>query len=334
MATASYADELKVKISEKYKPPCKISLPVTYSQRLALNKQLLDSTPDYDFGFETSVVEKMRELKNARMAQMEEREKRMADARKMFEERIVMANKEERETVCYKQAGQNHILTPSLAPTYSTILTPVPLTNHEPSKSLIEQRKPFNISDFETDTSSPFDNMELKSINDLEVLAQVLKNDGYSQKATTSYVAPAVSAYSHVNGYYCQPSAFGAQQTNEYRSVPDIMKSLERELNSTHINNASKSRVTSSTETRGLMNPLDALPKDQQALCQSIGSMGFPLDRVARVCQTVGGDYKKIVEHLLALSELLDLGFSERDASKALLLNGNNRDKALDELIS
>jgi len=40
------------------------------------------------------------------------------------------------------------------------------------------------------------------------------------------------------------------------------------------------------------------------------------------------------VDHLLALSELLDLGFSEKPASEALLINGNDRDKALDLLIS
>ena len=34
----------------------------------------------------------------------------------------------------------------------------------------------FNYKDFEVDTSSPFDNIELKSINDLDVLAQVLNN--------------------------------------------------------------------------------------------------------------------------------------------------------------
>lgn len=35
--------------------------------------------------------------------------------------------------------------------------------------------KNINLSDFESDTSSPFDNMELKTINDLEELASVLK---------------------------------------------------------------------------------------------------------------------------------------------------------------
>lgn len=41
----------------------------------------------------------------------------------------------------------------------------------------------FNYKDFEGDTSSPFDNLELKTINDLDVLAQVLHN---TQLKTTS----------------------------------------------------------------------------------------------------------------------------------------------------
>lgn len=40
----------------------------------------------------------------------------------------------------------------------------------------------FNIKDFESDTSSPFDNMELKTINDLDILAQVLHNTQVSTK--------------------------------------------------------------------------------------------------------------------------------------------------------
>lgn len=40
----------------------------------------------------------------------------------------------------------------------------------------------FNIKDFESDTSSPFDNMELKTINDLDILAQVLHNTQLSAK--------------------------------------------------------------------------------------------------------------------------------------------------------
>lgn len=85
--------------------------------------------------------------------------------------------------------------------------------------------------------------------------------------------------------------------------------------------------------------------------------MGFPLDRVSRVAERIGKDDKKvnpfylviakeanfkwnstfsfqIVEHLIPLSELLDLGFDESKISDALIQFDNNKEKALDFLIS
>lgn len=44
----------------------------------------------------------------------------------------------------------------------------------------------FNIKDFESDTSSPFDNMELKTINDLDILAQVLHNTQLTANSNTN----------------------------------------------------------------------------------------------------------------------------------------------------
>lgn len=42
----------------------------------------------------------------------------------------------------------------------------------------------------------------------------------------------------------------------------------------------------------------------------------------------------QIVDHLIPLSELLDLGFEEQQISDALLKFDNNKEKALDFLIS
>lgn len=42
----------------------------------------------------------------------------------------------------------------------------------------------------------------------------------------------------------------------------------------------------------------------------------------------------QIVEHLIPLCELLDLGFDETKISDALIRFDNNKDKALDYLIS
>lgn len=58
----------------------------------------------------------------------------------------------------------------------TTILTPQPLS--PPANDLQDHVKTngdLDFADFDNDTSSPFDNMELKTINDMEELAQVEK---------------------------------------------------------------------------------------------------------------------------------------------------------------
>lgn len=62
--------------------------------------------------------------------------------------------------------------------------------------------------------------------------------------------------------------------------------------------------------------------------------MGFQRDLVARAVLRIGGDDKKIVEHLIPLSELLQMGFEEAVVSEALIKFDNNKDAALDYLIS
>jgi hypothetical protein len=59
---------------------------------------------------------------------------------------------------------------------FSEILMPQPMP--APAKitlPAVPAKSVFNISDFEADTSSPFDNMELKTINEMEELAHVLQ---------------------------------------------------------------------------------------------------------------------------------------------------------------
>ncbi|KAL1139878.1 hypothetical protein AAG570_006855 [Ranatra chinensis] len=66
------------------------------------------------------------------------------------------------------------------------ILTPVPISSTVFSKKVTHEVGSINFSDFESDTSSPFDNMELKTINDLEELAHVLGGLSTSSSTTTS----------------------------------------------------------------------------------------------------------------------------------------------------
>ncbi|XP_039758612.1 uncharacterized protein LOC120632705 [Pararge aegeria] len=330
--------------------------------------------------------------------------------------------------------------------------------------------------DFESDTSSPFDNVELKTINDMELLAQVLQSQrgsaascepqnynqedlytGYTNCATqaqmngvtylpNAYVEPPVQNpnviyaspqhYPVSNGYYVQenvcdnqtmenmyvpnyqyyvpnqypgpsipyqqynqlptssrelqaqngpfipqpyyyqnpPVPFVANtqvpETNDQedipyvssqttvksrsRSVPDIVKELNDELASAYqranersynaspapVNVPRSSSHSDKKEERRkkriekLPNPYEKFPAKLQNMCQQIHSMGFPLDRVARMCSLVGENDKKVIECLLILGELMDLGFSEGRVSTALAKHEFNRDKALDELVS
>lgn len=115
-----------------------------------------------------------------------------------------------------------------------------------------------------------------------------------------------------------------------------------------------ENRISSATTTA---DPLLRPSTDSfRRMVRDISSMGFAADRVARIAEKLGADDNKkvnadllhfiyifneyffddaqIVEHLIPLNELLDLGFDESQISDALIMFNNNKDKALDHLIS
>lgn len=139
------------------------------------------------------------------------------------------------------------------------------------------------------------------------------------------------------------------------KSVPDIVRQLDEEVQDSALrrtrNNSqsnaesrqdreapsagnSEDGAVSATGRREDFTLYNQLSPGDQNLVKRIGSMGFPLERVAAVLKRLGNDDKKIVEHLIPLSELLDLGFEEEKISEALIKFGNNKHKALDYLIS
>ncbi|XP_033167467.1 probable basic-leucine zipper transcription factor R [Drosophila mauritiana] len=122
------------------------------------------------------------------------------------------------------------------------------------------------------------------------------------------------------------------------RSVPDILRELKTELQQAekrrtrlHSHNAEQQPTVDLAVDR---NSFRELAGPAQKLAQRISTMGFPLERVAKVVNLCGIDDKKIIEHLIPLGELLDLGFDESKISAALLKFNNNKDKALDYLIN
>ncbi|KAJ8714762.1 hypothetical protein PYW07_002987 [Mythimna separata] len=140
------------------------------------------------------------------------------------------------------------------------------------------------------------------------------------------------------------------------RSVPDIVRELNDELaklrtseRSYNVSPAPKTQAPQVAavpvksdrkeekrirrKSENLPNPFEKLSPKLQDMCRKIHGMGFPLDRVARVCTLVGDNDKKVIESLLILGDLMDLGFPEGRASAALAKHEFNRDKALDDLV-
>lgn len=392
----SYMDGITVKISEHYKPPPRISLPITYAQRLSLNKQLQDNMPTYSFLVERKAKEQLESLKKIRNDAAENRKlrsERIKEEMKEREDRRKEATVKECEVTeestnkrtgisdplfVTQDSSQNNHSNGILQPVQAcNILTPIPLSSitSKANNSPVD-RSPFNISDFEADTSSPFDNMELKTLNDMEELAQVLRNETPKTSSTPSYPTyssvqtlpshsysavnynsylssegrsgitqqtnsyipnyPQAVIYNGTSDYYpasetpatqvlnapysytnqntrvYNPNAIesypGGSNTNTFRTVPHMLRTLETKLENHHINNVQYSNLKTSNMVsenkkasvpvsikikEELDNPFSSLPKNLQDLAVMISTMGFPLPRVARACQLLGDDHKK-----------------------------------------
>lgn len=225
--------DVPVKISEKYKPPKKLTLSQTLTQRLAnvdgFTQQTLNATL-YDFNLERNVLHKIGEWQQMRQNELSGRRERARlhqdECQKQLEQRqkqmltavsypsaeelssddddnddgrsgngrpatatsaagaIDVNQMNRKNAACVKQAGQGVTTTARMpamtavtvataAPGYydMKILEPTMAHQHKRNKS-IGKSPNINYSDFE-DESSPFDNIELKTINDLDILAQV-----------------------------------------------------------------------------------------------------------------------------------------------------------------
>lgn len=382
----NYTDGVRVKISEKYKPPPRINLAMTYSQRLSLNRQIQENMPNYDFTLEHKIRENLKDYKLVKQINLDERKERLdkiKDARKKFKEEDSKTDSKKviTSTSNYSNYISNsNVLIPTQAASTTAHNILIPATHKNANSNNSKEKSPFNISEFEADTSSPFDNMELKTINDMEELALVLQNDENIQKKfscqtytnydgsssqlyTNSYVSPESTysfnlpsinnpvstsstyvpsnIYNKTNGYLYDPysnqsnfkvpftyasSTDGTSKSTKttFKTVPDIMKALQTELDNTHINhtksysaiprnyhNRYEDQTESDKKTKELENPYETLSKELQCLSRNISSMGFPLDRVARACKVLGNDHKKVCfSHILSVeSSLIYLHF-------------------------
>lgn len=215
----NYMSGVPVKISESYKPPKKLALTQSVSQRLSTSSsvttQLLEKNC-YDFSLERNVLAKMSEWQHMRQRENCDRKERL---RLYQQERQTILDAKQKQlltAVSYpstddlssddgddsghgtsSDASKSAVPIPNAAaqlngpskqqqqqqfspPNYfNSILVPtvMPGLQKTGQQNITSTKSPhnskFNFREFENDTSSPFDNVELKTINDLDILAEV-----------------------------------------------------------------------------------------------------------------------------------------------------------------
>lgn len=113
-------------------------------------------------------IYQMTEWRKARQATSKVRQARLEEKKRKEREEIPPSPPSPLPAERTKQPPVNAAPAPE-----TTILTPQPLS--PPTNELQDDVKAngLDFADFDNDTSSPFDNMELKTINDMEELAQV-----------------------------------------------------------------------------------------------------------------------------------------------------------------
>jgi len=346
----SYMDEIPVKIIEKYKPPKKIALTGVLQHRPTSNALKLQ----YDFSLEKNVLEKM---------SIWSRMREEAQAK-----RHTLAT--EFKTKEYLDLDKLSLLDPTQSQN-TQVLQPIPAqqTNFKISSYDNMLTKNINISDFESDTSSPFDNMELKTINDLEELASVLKPTSVFN--STNYQVPdfSVSQYHPTPIYNNTPKNYksdkfldGAnirQPTSSFPTfksdvfenenvttlppvtMPNILLQLKADLNTLKYNDQSpndpQKSLTLNTTTNGSKSPTYSFPDayrslspTSQCFADQMHQMGFPLSRAARACELFGKDESKVIEFLIQIHSIEETsGYSGDRVEQALVMNNFNADNSV-----
>lgn len=218
-----------VKIAESYKPPKKLALNQSVAQRMAncsnQTTQLL-ATNTYDFSMEQNILAKMSEWQHLRDRENCDRKERLRCLQKEHQRQFDAEQKQILTSVSYPSAddlssddddgddsgrgtlsdtSKNTVPIPNIQKvmpqqkfsppnSFDNILVPTVALGQYRSGN-VTTAKPhakINLQEFENDTYTPFDNIELKTINDLDVLTEVwntsvainAKNELFEQTAT------------------------------------------------------------------------------------------------------------------------------------------------------
>lgn len=191
----NYTDGVPIKISEKYKPPPTIHLPTKIIQQLA-KTEVPVAFEDYNFSLEHKIISKTTEWINWRARDKSERQERIQQRNLARLKQLEAEQKHKLNQVSYPSTDDissceedDELATVEqiiprekpFSPTdFNTILMPTQALQQDPINAKKSHRRfasnssnKIDFSFFESD-ASPFDHLEMKSMNEMEVLAQVL----------------------------------------------------------------------------------------------------------------------------------------------------------------
>ncbi|RDD46324.1 Ubiquitin-associated protein 1 [Trichoplax sp. H2] len=173
-------DAIPLRFSDKFKPPPKVTLPFGWK----LSKppaDLLESK--HDFTLENSVLASLRQKRNATVSA--DNVVDIGDSCNTYENSQLSSNA--------VVSDNNHVIPPSnlplVPPMSNDILQPVDVSKQTTVNNTTNdetQRNTSSWAEFELDNSSPFELVELQSINDMDALKTVLLPDSTHVRASQS----------------------------------------------------------------------------------------------------------------------------------------------------
>lgn len=205
----NYTDGVPVKISEKYKPPPEIHLTSKLLQQLSKTKVPVAFEDDYNFNLERKIISKTSEWINWRLKERTERQQRIHQRELNRQKRLDDEQKEKLNQVSYPSGDE---LTSSCDEDEDNNVNEATHSNNDQQSIPTVTEKPFSPSNFSSNTilmptqvllqpeakkshrryasnssnkidfsffesdASPFDHLEMKSMNEMEELAKVLKS--------------------------------------------------------------------------------------------------------------------------------------------------------------
>lgn len=172
--TFSYLDDVPFKIGDKFKTPAKVGLPIGFSLPDCLQ---VVREMQYDFSLEKKAIEWAEDIRLIQEAQQEaERKSEEAEAKVNSK-----SGPEGDSKVSFSKTHNTATMPPPINPIlaslqHNSILTPTRVSSSATKQKVLSPphtKADFNPADFECE-EDPFDNLELKTIDEKEELRNIL----------------------------------------------------------------------------------------------------------------------------------------------------------------